>query len=153
MAFNTLVSFDRPLVGFARAGAGGRTYTESEMALRLEEAYQRGIDSARELADHQMVEFRSDVEQFGSEVLGKLGNLEPVLVAQLREALPALAVEIRTACDEHETIGIFAADHPEQPMTLMAILGKSGCLELTIVGDSARAMLGVPLGEKIVVRW
>jgi len=58
-----------------------------------------------------------------------------------------------TACDEHETIGIFAADHPEQPMTLMAILGKSGCLELTIVGDSARAMLGVPLGEKIVVRW
>jgi flagellar assembly protein FliH len=94
MAFNTLVSFDRPLVGFARAGAGGRTYTESEMALRLEEAYQRGIDSARELADHQMVEFRSDVEQFGSEVLGKLGNLEPVLVAQLREALPALAVEI-----------------------------------------------------------
>jgi hypothetical protein len=58
-----------------------------------------------------------------------------------------------TACDEHETIGIFAADHPEQPMTLMAILGKSGCMELTIVGDSARAMLGVPLGEKIVVKW
>ena len=41
-----------------------------------------------------MVEFRSDVERFGDEVLGKLGNLQPALVAQLREALPALAVEI-----------------------------------------------------------
>jgi flagellar assembly protein FliH len=41
-----------------------------------------------------MVEFRADVERFSDEVLGKLGGLEPVLVAQLREALPSLAVEI-----------------------------------------------------------
>jgi flagellar assembly protein FliH len=94
MAFNTLVSFDRPLVGFARAGAGGGLSTEAEVALRCEEAYRRGVDSARELADHQMVEFRADVERFSDEVLGKLGGLEPVLVAQLREALPSLAVEI-----------------------------------------------------------
>jgi S-adenosylmethionine hydrolase len=56
-------------------------------------------------------------------------------------------------CDEHETVGIFAANHPEQPFTLMAVLGSSGCLELTIVGESAKAMLGVRVGEKIVVRW
>lgn len=56
-------------------------------------------------------------------------------------------------CDEHETIGIFPADHPEQPFTLMAILGSSGFLELTIVGESAKAMLGVTLKENVVVKW
>ena len=60
---------------------------------------------------------------------------------------------VRISCDEHETVGIFSADHQEVASTLMAILGESGCLELTIVGDSAKAMLGVPLGEKIVVKW
>ena len=58
-----------------------------------------------------------------------------------------------TACDEHETIGIFPADHPEEPCTLMAILGPSGCLELTIVGESAKVMLGVRIGEKVIVKW
>jgi hypothetical protein len=57
------------------------------------------------------------------------------------------------ACDEHETVGIFAADHTEEPFTLMAVLGHGGCLELTIVGESAKAMLGVRIGEKIVVKW
>jgi hypothetical protein len=57
------------------------------------------------------------------------------------------------ACDEHETIGIYPADHPEQPFTLMAILGHSGFLEMTIVSESAKAMLGVRIGEKIVVKW
>jgi hypothetical protein len=69
---------------------------------------------------------------------------------RLRDVPPAMAT---IACDEHETIGIFPVDHPEQPLTLMAVLGKSGCLELTIVGESAQAMLGVRIGEKIVVKW
>ena len=60
---------------------------------------------------------------------------------------------MKITCDEHETVGIFPADHQEEPFTLMAILGDSGCLELTIVGDSAKAMLGVPLNEKVVVKW
>jgi S-adenosylmethionine hydrolase len=61
--------------------------------------------------------------------------------------------EVTVTCDEHQTVGIYAADHPEEPFTLMAILGASGCLELTIVGESAKAMLGVRLGEAITVRW
>ena len=60
---------------------------------------------------------------------------------------------VSVICDEHETVGIFPADHQEEPRTLMAILGESGFLELTIVGDSARSMLGVPLNEKVVVKW
>jgi len=80
------------------------------------------------------------------------GNLvSDIAHERLREAARTAGVTI--ACDEHETIGIFPADHVEEPCTLMAILGPSGCLELTIVGDSAQAMLGVRIGEKVVVRW
>jgi hypothetical protein len=38
-------------------------------------------------------------------------------------------------------------------MSFLAVLAPSGFLELTIVGDSAKIMLGVDLGEKVVVRW
>ena len=38
-------------------------------------------------------------------------------------------------------------------LNIRAILGEGGCLELTIVGDSAKIMLGVPLREKVVVKW
>lgn len=61
--------------------------------------------------------------------------------------------EVTVTCDEHQTVGIYPADHPEEPFTLMAILGPSGALEITIVGESAKAMLGVPLGEKVIVDW
>jgi S-adenosylmethionine hydrolase len=60
---------------------------------------------------------------------------------------------VTITCDEHQTVGIFPADHPEEPCTLMAILGPSGALEITIVGDSAKIMLGVAIGEKVVVKW
>lgn len=94
MAFNTLISFDRPLAGFVRPGTQGRLFTEAEVAERSQEAYRRGVDAARALADQQLVEFRADVEQFSSDVLGKLAQMEPALLAQLRESLPGLAVEI-----------------------------------------------------------
>jgi len=82
---------------------------------------------------------------------GESGNLvSDIAHDRLREAPRDSAA---TSCDEHETIGIFPADQPEEPFTLMAILGMSGCLELTIVGESAKAMLGVRIGEKIVVKW
>ena len=57
-------------------------------------AYHRGIDAARALADQQMVEFRSDMEQLGDGVFNKLSAMEPALVNQLRDALPKLALDI-----------------------------------------------------------
>jgi S-adenosylmethionine hydrolase len=60
---------------------------------------------------------------------------------------------VTVTCDEHETVGIFSADHKEPDFTLLAVLGPSGFLELHIVGDSAKIMLGVRLGERIVVKW
>ena len=38
-------------------------------------------------------------------------------------------------------------------MTLLAVVGSNGQLELEIVGDSAKLMLGVRVGEKVVVKW
>ena len=54
---------------------------------------------------------------------------------------------------DHETTGIFKtyADQPE--MTLIALVGSSGYLELAIVNDSAKIMLGVGVGERVTVKW
>jgi flagellar assembly protein FliH len=94
VAYAKLIPFDRPLAGAAIPGTAGRYCSESELAARDATAYQRGIDAARALADQQMVEFRSDMEQLGDGVFKKLSTLEPSFVAQLRDALPALALDI-----------------------------------------------------------
>jgi S-adenosylmethionine hydrolase len=83
---------------------------------------------------------------------GDQGNLvTDIAHGQLGAAPRDNSVRIR--CDEHETVGLFKPDHHEPEFSLLAVLAPSGFLELTIVGDSAQAMLGVPLGEKITVSW
>ncbi len=94
MAFAKLIAFDRPLIGISAPGQLGRTYTEAQVAKATQDAYQRGIDDARGAADQQMVEFRADVEQLRDGVLKKLSGVEGALLAQLRDALPELALEI-----------------------------------------------------------
>ena len=83
---------------------------------------------------------------------GPEGNLvTDISIAQLEAAPRDTSVAIR--CDEHETVGLFTPGHGEPEMSLLALLAPSGFLELTIVGDSAKVMLGVALGEKVVVTW
>ncbi|HEY1110334.1 MAG TPA: FliH/SctL family protein [Opitutaceae bacterium] len=94
MAFAKLVAFDRPLQGISVPGQAGRFCSEAEIAQREEAAYQRGVDAARALADQQMVEFRADVANLGEGVFKGLTTVEPALVAQLRDALPGLALDI-----------------------------------------------------------
>jgi flagellar assembly protein FliH len=94
MAFAKLIAFDRPLTGVSAPGLSGKSYCETEMTGREEAAYRRGVDASRALADQQMVEFRADIEQLAEGVFKKLGAIEPVLLAQLRDTLPALAVDI-----------------------------------------------------------
>lgn len=80
------------------------------------------------------------------------GNLiSDISADQLAEVPHDQSVTVR--CDEHETHGIFSSDHGEPQMTLLALVGNSGNLELEIAGDSAQIMLGISLGEKIVVTW
>ncbi|HEX5106234.1 MAG TPA: SAM hydroxide adenosyltransferase [Pirellulaceae bacterium] len=83
---------------------------------------------------------------------GETGNLVTDIAADALQSAPR-DQSVTITCDEHETVGIYPADHPEEACTLMAILGSGGCLELTIVGDSAKMMLGVSLGERVVVKW
>lgn len=57
------------------------------------------------------------------------------------------------ACGDHETVGIFPPEHQEAPMTFLAVLEEGGPLNLVIVGDSAKMMLGIAVGEQVTVKW
>lgn len=93
MAYLKIIAFDRPLAGAVLPGQG-RTFTETEVSAKVQEAYRQGVDAARAAADQQMVEFRAEMAHFSEGVLQKVSRLEPLLVAQLRDSLPALAVDI-----------------------------------------------------------
>jgi flagellar assembly protein FliH len=94
MAFAKIVPFDRPLVGAVLPGQKGRYLTEAELAAREAEAFHRGQDAARAGTDQQVVELRSEMRALCDGVLKRLEGVEATLAGQVREALPALAVEI-----------------------------------------------------------
>jgi flagellar assembly protein FliH len=89
-----LVSFDRPLAGAVLPGLVGPTFTESQVAEKSQAAYRQGVDAARASADQQMVEFRADMANLSEGVLRQLEACGPAMLAQLRAALPGLALEI-----------------------------------------------------------
>lgn len=60
---------------------------------------------------------------------------------------------VRVQCDEHFTLGLHGADHNEPDMTFLAVVGDDQDLLLEIVGDSASIMLGIRVGERVVVEW
>ena len=94
MTFSKLIAFDRKLVGAVLPGQSGRLLGEREVAELTEAAYRRGGDDARAMANHQLVEIRTDVQRLSEGVFKKLSEIEPALVAELRGALPGLALEI-----------------------------------------------------------
>ncbi len=80
------------------------------------------------------------------------GNLITNIPADVLANVPR-GEEVTIACDEHETQGIFSTYGDQPPMTLIALVGSSGHLELAIVGDSAAIMLGVTVGTPVTVIW
>jgi flagellar assembly protein FliH len=94
VTFAKLIAFDRPLNGAVLPGGPGRSYTESELSARAEQAYRKGVDATREAVDQKLVEMRVDMEQLSEGVLRKLATVETSTTAQLRDALPGLALEI-----------------------------------------------------------
>ncbi len=93
MAFAKLIAFDRPLAGAVLPGRG-RLLGEAEVAAREEAAYHKGVDATRAMMDQKMVEMRVEMEQLSDGVLRQLAGIEPALVKQLRDSLPALAVDL-----------------------------------------------------------
>jgi len=86
------------------------------------------------------------------ELIDSFGNLVSNITSEQLADCPRNEL-VTVECDEHETQGIFRtyADQPE--MTLIALVGSSGKLELAIVGESAAIMLGIRPGTPITVRW
>jgi hypothetical protein len=86
------------------------------------------------------------------ESIDSFGNLITNIGADSLSAAPR-DERVAVRCDEHETRGIFTTYSDQPEMTLIALVGSSGHLELAIVGDSAAAMLGVEIGTAVEVRW
>ncbi len=96
------------------------------------------------VSDRKIAGFVQSIDSFG--------NLITNIPADALVNVPR-GEEVAVVCDEHETRGIFNA-YAEQPqMTLIALVGSSGHLELAIVGDSAAIMLGVQVGAAVTVTW
>jgi len=94
MSLTKLVTFDRPLSGAILPGRSHRVYTDTDVEAIRREAYRQGQDAARTFADRQMVDIRSDVQQLQDGIFGKLADLEPILLGQIRAELPGLALDL-----------------------------------------------------------
>jgi flagellar assembly protein FliH len=94
MPLTKLVHFDRPLAGALIPGRSVRVYTDTEVEDLRRDAFRQGQDAARAFADRQMVDIRADVQQLQEGIFGKLADLEPVLIGQIRNALPELALDL-----------------------------------------------------------
>ncbi len=64
------------------------------MAAIRTQAYQEGADAARAFANQQLVEFRAEVQALQEGLFQRLSTIDADITAQLRDALPLLAVEI-----------------------------------------------------------
>ena len=84
--------------------------------------------------------------------IDSFGNLITDISASALENVPRGETTIIT-CDEHETHGIFITYGDQPEMTLIALIGSSGQLELAIVGESAAMMLGVKAGTPVTITW
>ena len=60
---------------------------------------------------------------------------------------------VRIKCEGHLTIDIFPTEHGQPEMTFIALEGKSGCLELSLVGDDASRFLSISVGSTVAIAW
>ena len=75
-----------------------------------------------------------------------------ISVAQLADA--PRDDQVQVSCDGHVTAGIYSADHNEPEMTFLAVVGaESYCVELCLVGESARKFLGIRNGSSVTIKW
>jgi S-adenosylmethionine hydrolase len=80
------------------------------------------------------------------------GNLVTDIPSDRLRGAPTDA-SLRVVVDEHETYGLYPAQHAQPPMTLVAIAEGNLPLTIVLVDDSASAMLGVRVGAMVEVHW
>ena len=84
--------------------------------------------------------------------IGETGNLiTDIPVAQISDIPHDESVTI--AFGDHSTVSIFPAEHDQPDATMVASFGKSGFLEIEIVGISLADMLGIQVNEAVRVAW
>jgi S-adenosylmethionine hydrolase len=84
--------------------------------------------------------------------IGNTGNLVTDITSAELQGVPT-DDRVSITCDGHTTNGIFPPDHKQPEMTLLALVGEGGQLELTIVGQRASEFLGIQPGASVVVQW
>ncbi len=87
------------------------------------------------------------------ESVDSFGNLITNIPEDALANVPRGEEEVAIYCDEHETRGIFGTYSDQPEMTLIALVGSSGRLELAIVGENASLMLGVQAGAPVKITW
>lgn len=80
------------------------------------------------------------------------GNLITNITAEMLTEVPREETT-RVHAGGHETFGIYTAYGDQPPMTLIALVGSGDKLELAIVDDSAKLMLGLGVGTPVTVEW
>jgi len=108
----------------------------------------------RELLPLAWPEVRMLANRIDGEVVSidSFGNLITNITAEMLEGVP-VDDSVAVQCDGHETQGIFTAYGDQPEMTLIALVGSSGLLEMAIVGDSAAAMLAAGEGARVTIVW
>ena len=61
--------------------------------------------------------------------------------------------QVTITCDGHSTSCLFSQNHSQPKLTFVAVLGDSGRLELSLVGENASAFLGIRPGANVTVKW
>jgi flagellar assembly protein FliH len=89
-----VIAFDRPLVAAQLTFGAVREHTAGELLAARVAGYQAGQDIAHDFSNQQIVELRSEMQVLQSGVLTRLSEAQAELTAQVRRALPQLAVEI-----------------------------------------------------------
>ena len=84
--------------------------------------------------------------------IDSFGNLITNITREMLADVPTDET-VAVRCDEHETRGIFNTYADQPAMTLVALVGSNDQLELAIVDDSAKIMLGISEGTKVEVCW
>ena len=80
------------------------------------------------------------------------GNLVTNITREMLDGVPT-DDSVTIHCEEHETQGIFTTYADQPAMTLISVIGSNDQLELAIVNDSAKIMLGVEVGAPVKVMW
>ncbi len=84
--------------------------------------------------------------------IGETGNLiTDISVDQLTEIPRDESLTVKFG--DHETFGLFPTEHGQPDATMVATTGISGFVEIEIVGIPLAEMLGIRVGERVIMKW